>query len=248
MRRPFAYLAAAVAMAGVVAATAPASLAGVVLARISGGTLSLAAADGTVWRGRGVLMAASTLRIPVAWSMEPWPLLRGELRLRIAAPDATGIAPSAAIAARQDAVGVRELDVNLPAEIVEALGPRSGIRPGGTVRVTSPALDWTPGQFAGSARIDWQDARLALSEDSAIGLGNVNATLTAAGDRLSGPVINTGGEFDVRGTLSLAANGATVLSVAMMPRGGDRTRSRTLSLTGSPGGAGWKVDFRMSAQ
>jgi hypothetical protein len=248
MRRPFAYLAAAVAMAGVLAATAPASLAGVALARISGGTLSLAVADGTVWRGRGVLMAAGTLRLPVAWSMEPWPLLRGELRFRIAAPDATGSAPSAAISARHDAVGVRDLDVSLPAEIVEALAPRSGIRPGGTVRVTSPALDWTPVQFAGSARIDWQDARFALSEDSAIGLGNVTATLAAAGDRLSGPMTNAGGEFDVRGTLSLATNGATALSVAMMPRGGDPTRSRTLSLTGAPGGAGWKVDIRMGPQ
>ena len=99
----------------------------------------------------------------------------------------------------------------LPAGIVEGLASRSGLRITGDARVTTPSLDWTPAAFVGGARIDWQDAQFAISADPTIRLGTVNATLAADGDRLTGPMTNDGGAFEVRGTLSLTTNGTPVL-------------------------------------
>jgi len=53
-----------------------------------------------------------------------------------------------------DSVSMRDVDVMLPARLVEGLAPRSGIRMTCDVRVTTPSLDWTPAAFLGGARID----------------------------------------------------------------------------------------------
>ena len=248
MRRALVIFIAVIALAGVVIAIAPASLAGVILARASGGALALVNADGTIWRGHGTLAAADALRLPLAWSIDPWSLLRGELRLDVAPPTASGRTPSAAITARGNTVTVRDLDVMLPAAAVGALAPHSGIRIDGSVRVMTSSLAWTPAKFSGGARIEWQDARFVLGDDARIGLGSVTATLTAAADRLTGPVSNDGGEFAVRGTLAVAASGATNMTVTMTPRGGDPAGARTFLLSAKPGAPGWKLELQMGAQ
>jgi hypothetical protein len=245
MRRALLILLWLVAFAVILVAIAPASLAGAALERISEGTLALAEAEGTLWRGRGTLIAARIARVPVAWSIEPWPLLRSELRLQVSPAVAIVNSSRAQIVAHRDSVSMRDVDVTLPARLVEGLAPRSGIRITGDVRVTTPSLDWTPAAFLGEARIAWQDAQFAVSVDPAIRLGTVNAALAAAGDRLSGPITNNEGTFDVRGTLSIATNGAPSLSVVMTPRaGGDAAQARTLTIAGGPDGR-WNVDFRI---
>jgi hypothetical protein len=244
MRRALLSLVSIVAFAAIVVALAPASLASVALERLTGDAVALAEAEGTFWRGRGTVTAARVARIPVAWSIEPWPLLRGELRLRVFPPGAVAQSPRAEIVARRDAVSTRDVDVTLPARLVEAMAPRSGIRIGGDVRLTTPSLDWTSAAFAGGARIDWQDANFAISVDPPIRLGTVSAPLASANDRLTGPVTNEGGAFDVRGTLSLATSGAPSLALAMTPRAGNSAQVRALAITPSPGGR-WNVDFRV---
>ena len=243
MRRSLVVLAALVALVAAIVATAPATLAGAALERVSNGTLALANADGTVWRGQATLTAARALKLPVVWSIVPWPLLRGELRVDVVAPAETSRAPRAVIVASRGAVALRELDMTIPADIVPALVPRSGIRTAGDVHVAATSLEWTPTTFAGGARIDWQDAQFAIAVDPAIRLGTVSAVLTAAGDRLTGPVTNTGGAFDVRGTLSLAASGAPNVAVSLTPRGGDPAQARSLTVATGPGG-NWNVDYR----
>ena len=236
-------LAALVALAAALVATAPATLAGATLERVSNGTLALANAEGTVWRGQATLTAARALRLPVAWSIQPWPLLRGELRVDVVAPAGTSRAPRAVIVASHGAAALRELDMTIPAEIVPALAPRSGIRVTGDARIVASSLEWTPTTLTGGARIDWQDAQFAIAVDPAIRLGTVSAVLTAAGDRLTGPVTNTGGAFDVRGTLSLAASGAPNVAISLTPRGGDPAQARSLTVATGPGG-NWTVDYR----
>jgi general secretion pathway protein N len=245
MRRGLLILISLVAFVAIVVTIAPASLAGVALERISEGRVALAEAEGTLWRGRGTLTAARVARVPVAWSIEPWPLLRGELRLQLSPPVAIGNSPRAQIVAHGDTVSMRDVDVTLPARLVEGLAPRSGIRMIGDVRITTPSLDWTSVAFLGGARLDWQDAQFAISVDPAIRLGTVNAVLAAAGDRLGGPITNDGGTFDVRGTGSIATNGAPGLSLVMTPRaGGDAAQARTLTIAAAPDGR-WNVEFRM---
>lgn len=244
MRRALIILIVVVAFAAVTVAIAPASLAGVALERASGGTVALADADGTLWRGRGTITAARALRVPVVWSIEPWALVRGELRLRVSPPNAAAVSPRAEIVARRDAVAMREVDVTIPADVVRVLAPRSGIRIAGDVHVSATSLDWTPATYAGGVRIDWQDAQFAIGNDAGIGLGTVSANLAAASDRLTGPVTNDGGAFELHGTLSLATSGAPNASVTMTPRAGVSAQARTVSVASGPDG-NWNIDFRM---
>ena len=245
MRRALLVLIVAVAVAAVVIAVAPASLAGVAVEHATNGTLTLAGTDGTIWRGHGTLVAGRALRVPVAWSVDPWPLLRGELHVRLLPPTAAGRSPRAEISAHRDAIALREVDVTFAADIVESLAPRAGVRISGEVRVTAPSLDWTPSSFRGDARVDWQDALVAISVDPGIRLGTVSATLAGTGDRLSGRVANDGGAFEVRGMLAVSANGAPDISITMTPRSGDPGQARTLTLTGGPGATGLNVGFQL---
>jgi hypothetical protein len=236
--------AAIVALAAAVAATAPASLAGAAVERATGGAATVAGADGTLWRGRGTLAAGSALRLPVAWSINPLPLARGELRLQILPGTSTGDAPRADVSARDGAIALRALEVALPADGLAALAPRSGLRIAGDVRVSAASLERSGGAWNGGARIAWEGARLAVGSEPPLRLGTVRAELAAAGDRLAGPVTNEGGEFDVRGTLSIDAAGAPDVALTLTPRGGGTSQARALAIVATRGAAGWSVDLR----
>ena len=243
MRRALVLVVSVVAFAIIVVAIAPASVARIAVERASNGTLTLMEAEGTLWRGHGTLAAPRAFRLPLAWVVDPWPLARGELRVQVLPSIAASVAPRAEITARRDAVALRDVDVTLPADMVEGLAPRSGIRVNGDLHVTTPSLDWTPTAFTGGALIDWQDAQFAIAVDSAIRLGTVRAALAAAGDRLTGALTNVGGALDVRGTLSVSAAGAPNATVTMTPREGDAAQARTLTVGADPGGR-WDVQYR----
>src|SRR5512144_1519638 len=61
---------------------APATLVDTRLQQASAGTLRLAQTEGTIWHARGILTSGGT-RLPLAWNLDFWPLLGGELRLHI---------------------------------------------------------------------------------------------------------------------------------------------------------------------
>jgi len=247
MRRPLialAALASLAAFAAIVVATAPASLAGAALSRASGGTLILANAEGTVWRGRATLAGPRAMRLPLAWSIALLPLLRGELRVRVLPPTAAAVTPRAEISVQRDAVAVRDADVTIPVEAALGFAPRLSLLAAGTVRITTASLEWTPAAFAGGLAADWRDARIGLPDNADTSLGTVTAALTAAGERLTGPVTNDGGAFGVRGTFSVSSSGAPDVSIALTPRGGDPAQARTLTVTGGSAGAGLNLDLR----
>jgi hypothetical protein len=132
-------------------------------------------------------------------------------------------------------------------EAVLAFASRLGpsLAAAGTVRFTTASIEWTPDAFAGGVAVGWTDARFGPPNDAEIPLGTVSAQLAAAGGRLSGPVTNDGGAFDVRGTVSLSARGVPDASIAMSPRGGDPAQTRTLTVGGGGADAGFNVDFRL---
>jgi hypothetical protein len=111
------------------------------------------------------------------------------------------------------------------------------------LRVTSPSLEWTGTSFGGGALVRWQDARFAIANEASIPLGNVHADLVAAGDRLAGPIANEGGDFDVRGTVSLGTRAAPDVSLTMAPRNGDPSQARSLRVAARPDGS-WNVEYR----
>ena len=225
MRRTLLIFVAVAALAIVVVATAPASLAGVAVdARARDDVLTLADAEGTLWHGRGTLAAPRSLPPPAR-------VVDRRVAARCAANGASTCCrrPRRRNATRRRSsraatqVALRDVDVTLPADVVEGAGAAVGRSAStATLHLTTPSLDWTPVAFGGGARLDWQDAQLALAGRSRHPARHrQRGARCGDGDRLTGPVTNDGGAFEVRGTVSLAATGAPGIAVTMTPRDGD---------------------------
>ena len=243
------FLAVAVATAVAAAALAPAALMDARLAELTGGAVRLSAAEGTLWHAQGELVAGPT-RLPIAWRMEPWPLLRGEMRLHVApAAEASGRGPRADVAVSQGRVTLRDVDVTIPASaLAGAAQPAAARSVGGDVAIATADLEWAPPANRGAARLQWRAARLALAEGARpLELGDIAAELAANGDRLSGPVSNEGGELAVRGTLAVRANDAASLSLVLSPRRPvDPATARALAALGTADNGGWRLEWRVS--
>jgi hypothetical protein len=247
LRRSLA-IAAAVAAVAVIEgiACAPATLLDARLARLTGGVARLADADGTAWRGHGVL-AAGSATMPVAWRVAAWPLVRGELHARLAPDAATGIrSPRADVVISGERVSLRDVELTLPAALPAALGGRmAGWVVAGDLAASAAALDWAPPASRGTAQLVWRSARLVAPGAAApLDLGDVRVELTADGDRLSGPVANSGGDLDLRGELSLRAADGLRLSLAITPRRPDAQLVQALAAIGTAEGGAWRVEWR----
>ena len=247
-RRSLVILAAAAGAAAIAAAwLAPASLVDSRLARITEGRLRLADATGTIWRAHGNLVAGST-RMPIAWRLDAWPLLRGELHIHLA-PDANTVtgAPRADIAIAGDRVSFRDVDATFPAAFFAAATGSAGLWvPGGEVRVNAAALTWAPPSSDGEARVQWRQARLgAVERSGGLDLGDVSLVLKANGDRLVGPVVNEGGDLAVRGEIALHATDGLEISLLLAPRRADDANlAQALAVLGVPEAGGWRVQWR----
>lgn len=230
---------------------APATLVGSRLERATGGALRLADTEGTIWHARGMLVTERA-RLPIAWDLAFWPLVRGEARLRIRPySGATSGPPRADLDLRSGAVTVRDAEILVPAAMVGALAAIPG--PwivGGDVSVVVAALEWAPPANRGEARIVWQRAQLTPhGGGGAVDLGTVTANLTARGDGLSGPVRNEGGVLDVQGELVSRVGEGAAITVRLAPRGStDPTLASALNALGAVDGTGWRFEGRVPAR
>jgi len=242
-------VAAALLLAGAFVYLAPASLLATRVERATGGTLKARDVEGTVWRGRGVLAAADT-QLPIAWTVDPEPLLHGELRAHISAFDGIGRLPRADVVARRNSVILRDVDITLPLPLaVDALGGsiarRVGALADGDLAIRSTRLEWVPPTVNGDLVVVWRNARFGLPTFAPIDLGDVTATLAADGARLAGPVANSGGAMDIRGDVAVRPDRTGTISLLLTPRrADDATLARALATIGSPEGAGWRVNWQ----
>lgn len=244
------FLSAAVAAVAAIAAVwlAPATLVAAHVVQMTGGMLRLDRAEGTVWRASGILVAGAAA-IPVAWRVEPWPLLRGEVRLHVR-PDADASAgsPRADIAIVGERVAVRDAEISFPASVFAALsGTAVAWAAGGEVNVSADAVDWAPPANHGAVRVLWRGARLSLpAVNASVDLGDMTMALAADGDRLSGPVSNDGGDLAVRGEITLRASDAVQVSLTLAPRRADDVRlNRVLAAIATADGSGWRLGWRV---
>jgi len=226
---------------------APASLADARVATMTKGNVHLADADGTLWDGRGIL-AAGAMRIPVAWRIDGWPLLRRELHLHLVRGEGASASPKGEIAIGRESVALRDIDATIPAAFFgTAAGTSVALAVGGDVEINASRLDWTPPANHGDARIRWRSASVtAPGRAQAVELGDITIALRADGDHLDGLVSNAGGELDVRGNAALSALSGVQLSLVLTPRrADDRDLARALSMLGAPEGDGWRVAWRV---
>lgn len=190
-------------VAGAVAVFAPASLADRALAGNSGGRLRLAEAQGTVWHGSGELTdAGNTWRLPLRWSIPPGSLFNATREV-VLAPPPGATTPTGVVGIGRDTATLRDFAVQFPAQaIASLLAARGIVTLGGDIAVTTPAFAWNGSQGTGTLAAQWRDARLAVG-GAVANLGAVDVALAPDGNRLAGPIRNSGGDVRIDGTVSV---------------------------------------------
>ena len=236
----------AIAVAIEAAWLAPAALLDPRVARTTGSVLRLAGTEGTVWQGRGNVVAG-TARIPIAWRVEIWPLLQGVVRLQVTSGNGAET-PRATIAVSADTLSFHDVDVTFPAEVLAAALGQAGVGSvAGEVNVRAADAELTPGSSRGEARLGWHGARIAFVGGAPpLDLGEVRATLTADGSVFSGPIANDGGDLALRGEWTMRPKDGLRLALLLTPRhAGQAEIARALSAIGTADGAGWRVDWHV---
>jgi hypothetical protein len=246
-RRPLVLLAMVAIAAAVEAAwLAPATLMDSRIARATRGTLRLAEAEGTLWRGRGVIAAANA-RIPIAWDIELPPLVRGEIRVHVRSSMGSD-SPRGTFVLRANRITLEDADITIPASVIAAaLGDGATGMIDGEVNGITNALDLAPGMNRGEARLAWRAARIAgVGFDSPLDLGEVRTTMIASGATMSGPLGNDGGSVALRGEWTLQERDGLSLALRVAPRRPDQVDlTRWLSAIGTPDGDGWHISWRV---
>lgn len=236
------------AIAGLVAVAigwrAPASLASQRIERFTQGKVRLAAAEGTLWNGQGVIDAGG-VKIPLAWRMEALPILRRELHLTLAPAGTGATTPRGTLLFAANTTRLRDVRLELPAgSLVTALVREHRLSASGTLALEAAALDWGPQAAAGEIVARWQDAALGLDAGPAIALGNIEARLRAQGDELQGPLGNEGGDIAIDGTLGLRRSGFVSVRLTLRPRNPEDPRWAAMGITGLQTGDSFPVEWQ----
>jgi hypothetical protein len=196
------------------------------------------------------VLAGSGAELPLAWELDAGSLLRGEMRAHIGPYAGAGSGPRADVLAGEERLELRDVDLTLPVpllgEIVGGrLAHRFGLVAGGDVSVRSGRLDWVPPTINGDLDVLWRNARLSLPAFAAVDLGDVTARLRADGERLAGPVDNSGGAMDIRGDLTVFPDKRAAVSLLLTPRRtDDALLAAALAAIGTAEGGGWRVNWQ----
>ncbi len=234
---------------GALVILAPATLLDARIAALSGGRVRIANAAGTIWNGSGELsLLPAGPREPLAWRLDAWPLIRGEVRLAIDRGIA-GATP-ATLSYSRDHFELRGFDLALPVESLlqlASLARMAGV--GGTVRLHVDHLAQLADALDAQLTLQWADASVpGLRPDTRIALGTVSVALNGRGAELAGPLRNSGGDVDISGQLSVAATGATRLDATLRPRATTRERADMITaalstLGAADGEGGYRVNW-----
>jgi len=223
--------------------TAPASLLEGRLAKISGGRAQISSANGTLWRGAGELVLDDGVGRRVAWRLDPWAALRGELRGTLSGD---GAAPDARFAVGRDRVELDGVSLVMP---VSALLRTAGVSSllataGGEVAIRIDRLVRDTDAIDVQLALQWRDASIAgLGSAPPMALGDIQAELSGRGAEVSGPITNRGGEVELAGKATASASGSTRLEANIRPRPGiDKAHAdaiaKTLAAVAVPDGQG----------
>ena len=228
-----------VAALGAAAAFAPASLVDGRLQTLTRGEVRLAAAEGTIWHGRGVaVIGADRALIPVEWRLEPLPLASGEARITLESTPGTSGAPHGRLVLAAADARVERLELALPAAAIAARIPVPGLRAGGTIAVRVEDLAIGERIDRGAVRVEWREARLASEVQPAVDLGTVTAVLSARDGALAGPLTGRGGSIRIDGETALGPRGARLVARLRPEPTAGATDRAALARLGAPAADG----------
>jgi len=217
----------------------PATLVDRELNAATGGKLRFADATGTLWDGRGVLMApGSAWRAPLAFSIAPADVVRGMRQVALHPVDG-GTTPRGVIDVTRDGIRLRDVAIDVPAAALLTALPTRGLAVvGGTLSATSGVFIWSAADKSGSIEARWRGARLVVA-DTVADLGNVDLALSPRDGRLNGRLTNTGGDVRIDGTIVGADTGAVSVDATVTPSpSAPANVARALAAIGSPDASG----------
>jgi Type II secretion system (T2SS), protein N len=219
------------------------------VAAITEGKIRINDAQGTVWRGRGALGdSRGTWRIPVTWRIGPLALARGALDIEFE-PSPAGGGPRGRITLENGSAEVHNVELRAPAAALRTLAPVAlPVEAGGEWLLYSPEFRYDGRRAEGVIDVRWDRARLA-SNGSALDLGTLTAHLVPQGGALAGTLANVGGDAQIDGDVTLAANGATVKANIAAGPGVPPDVARTIAALGTPDANGvvhvqWQIAAR----
>lgn len=224
---------------------APATLVDGRLDAFSGGRLRLADTTGTVWDGSGDLrLLPRNAGMRIAWRIDAWPLLWGEVRGALTTDD--DASPRASFVVGHGDFTLRKVALALPADaLLRAAGaPPTLATAGGIVSMHIDTLSKQHNSFDGRIDLRWDGASLAGPGPGVrIGLGDVRLDGAGQGNELTGTLANVGGDVEISGTVVLAANGTARVDALVRARPGidaDRRNvvAAVLGAVGQPADAG----------
>lgn len=207
MRRAVAAFLGLLVIAAAIAAFAPASLVDARLASISDGAFRVSEAQGTLWRGQGVMTSPDGhWRVPVAWTLHPLPMLSGVTSITLGMPEGAAHGVSGSLELRSNRAVAESLIARMPASLVASKSSPLAVKAGGDVDLRIDALALAPSGSSGGVSAQWRNARIAGAGWPVLELGTLNAKLTVRGNALAGPVSNQGGAVRISGDVSIGAD------------------------------------------
>jgi hypothetical protein len=228
--------------------TAPAALVDGRLDALSAGKLRLYGASGTLWNGAGeVRVVPGNARMPVTWHIDPWPLLRGELRGTLTVLDD---ASPTSFRLRRSEMVLRNVALAVPAGVLlSAAGvPVALATAGGNVGLRIGELTWRDERVDGQLALRWDQATLQATPvgirlSPRVALGDVRFDGTGQGSAIAGTLTNAGGDVEINGTASISPAGSARVDAIVRPRAGiDPDRANAIGLAlgaiGQPDGSG----------
>lgn len=194
-------------LAAAIAAFAPASLVDARLASLSRGAARVSDAQGTVWRGRGVLTSPDGgWRVPVEWTVDPVAMLSGVTSIALGMPERAAHGVGGRVEFRANRLFADALLVRVPATIVASMSGSAAILAGGDIELRADALALAPTGSSGGLAATWRNARLIGVGVPAVDLGTLTAKLAVRGNALAGPVSSRGGAVQVSGDISIGTD------------------------------------------
>jgi len=164
---------------------APAWLAGETLARQTAGKLRLENASGTLFSGQGQLQLGTARGAVViverlGWSMEWLPLLRGIAAFEIFSAGET----AGKVELSPARIAARQVNLALPAAVLNALPQLETARLEGTLQVSLPDLVWAPQASRGGGEVVWREAAVQAASVGMRWRGDIRALVSAENDTL----------------------------------------------------------------